>query len=179
MKIEFELKRRKVMMAQLVLHKTYWIIAAFTLMYCSSARQVQEAAPMTISDAYYQAWVSGIEGGGYGVNIFITVEPSAYVLDSVYFRGSMQPLERLKNDPNRYAGYFVTDQGSKDRFVLSGDSIEEFKNESPLNTPEPRFSIRYNECVVRYSGKTTGYFIIRNIREQPSIPYPSAPKDHP
>src|SRR5690606_41772555 len=72
-------------------------IALLTIMtsfsQCSSSQKLQEKAPVTFGEVYFQRWNAGIQGGGSGINLFIPVMDTNVVLDSVYFRGKSAKLE--------------------------------------------------------------------------------------
>ena len=50
---------------------------------CSSAKDLQEKAPVSYDQVYYQNWIAGVEGGGAGTNLFIPISGKQVDLDPV------------------------------------------------------------------------------------------------
>jgi len=143
---------------------------------CSSAKKVQEKAPLALGLVYCQSWIAGIEGGGAGLNIYIPTVDSSVKLDSVYFRGKVVKLEVKNQNGIIYIGSFISDFNKKKDIVMSSEPNAEYGNEMPKITQKIPFELKENECVISYKeGKTTKYFKIDNVIEKELIPYPSAP----
>ena len=143
---------------------------------CSSAKKIQEKAPLVLGQVYCQSWIAGIEGGGAGLNVFIPVEDNSIILDSVYFRGKATKLEIKSLNETIYIGRFISDLNKKKDIVMSSEPTAEYGNKMPIITEKIPFELKDNECVISYKeGKTTKYFKVDNVVEKELIPYPSAP----
>ena len=70
------------------------------LMQCKSASQTLENDAIKIGKAYYQNWVAGIQDGGSGFNLYLSIieKPQTIVLDSAFFRGKKSKLEIIENN---------------------------------------------------------------------------------
>jgi len=140
---------------------------------CSSAKELQDKAPMEFGEVYCQAWTGGVEAAGSGIDIFIPVEEGSITeLDSVYFRGKATKLERKEfNGSVTYIGRFRS-KPAKD-IVISSDPNEEYGNTIEIKEKIP-FELDDSECVVSYtSGDKTRYYKVTNIVERPRNNYPS------
>lgn len=164
--------------------KSFKFIVVFTIFAtlvssCSSAQKLQEKAPMTIGDVYFERWVAGVQGGGMGINLFIPVSkeiPATLQLDSVYFRGHSTKLELIQGENPLYVGRFQLKSNQKSDIVMSSDPNEEYGNEAPKIATKFPFELKDTECVVSYKlGNDTKYFKIENIFEKARQYYPSAP----
>ena len=157
-------------------------IALLTIMtsfsQCSSSQKLQEKAPATFGDVYFQRWNAGIQGGGSGINLFIPVTDNNVVLDSVYFRGKSAKLETKTTDTSLYIGRFKTEFNQPKDIVMSSNPLDEYNNPLPIQKEKIPFILKGSECVVSYKdGQTTKYFKIENIIEKEAINYPSAPNN--
>lgn len=151
-----------------------FVMASFSQ--CAPAEKLLNTAPLDIQQVYFQKWIAGVEGGGSGLNIFIPVEESAIVLDSVFFRGKGAKLEYQASNPTQYIGRFISDFNKKKDVIISSDPKDEMQNELPKKDPSFPFEINDNQCVVSYKeGGTTKYFKIDGVIEKQGIPYPGAP----
>lgn len=151
-----------------------FVMAGFSQ--CSSAKKLQEKAPVEIAEVYYKRWASGIKEGGAGVDIFISVKDTQVKLDSVYFRGRVALLETNKQEPNQYVGRFVT---TKEKFdiIMSADSTAEYGNKFPPKPQTIPFELGLHECVVSYKeGKKIKYFKIEGIKEREVKEFPMGRK---
>jgi len=148
---------------------------------CSSAQKLQTEAPVKIGNAYYQHWVAGIQGGGSGINLFITVAGiinKSIQLDSVYFKGKVSKLEFKPSNSSLFIGRFPSDVNSKKDIIMSNKPKGEYGNETPIRKVKIPFELKENECVISYleRGKTK-YFKIKNVvKKQPEYLPEVAPK---
>jgi hypothetical protein len=150
------------------------VMASFSQ--CSSAKRIQEKAPLELGQVYCQNWIAGIEGGGAGLNIYIPTVNSSVELDSVYFRGKAAKLEIKSLNQTIYIGRFISDLNKKKDIVMSSEPNAEYGNEIPKIPQKIPFELKDNQCVISYNdGKTTKYFMVDNVVEKDLIPYPSAP----
>ena len=143
---------------------------------CSSAKKIQEEAPVSIGKVYFQKWVAGIKGGGAGLNIYIPVSDTSIKFDSVYFRGKATNLFPKYQEENIYVGKFISDHNKKEDLVMSSDPKAEYGNKMAVVEENIPFELKNNECIISYTvGNKIKYFKIDNIVEKEMIPYPSAP----
>jgi len=139
---------------------------------CSSAQKLQKNAPTALGNVYCQSWIAGVQGGGAGINIFIPIEDTSIVLDSVYFRGKAAKLATKPQNTKLFIGRFMSDFNKPD------DMSPEFGNKKDTPKVEEKipFELKDNQCVVSYKdGDITKYFKVENVVEKASIPRPSAP----
>lgn len=151
-----------------------FVISSFSQ--CASTLKLQEDVPLEIGEVYYQHWVSGVKGGGSGVNLFIPImsNKNDIELDSVYFKGKQEKLE-LKNN-TIYIGRFASKSNQKQDIIMSSDPQAEYGNPVPEIPKEIPFKLEDSECVVSYKkGAKTLCFKISNITKKESERYPIAP----
>ena len=143
---------------------------------CSSAQKLQKEAPTAFGNVYCKQWVSGIEEGPSGLNIYIEVKDSEFQLDSVYFREKGTKLKKDLQNKMQYVGSFVTPSKQKQDIVMSSDSKAEYGNKIPQKAIKIPFELAHNECVVSYkvNGKTKYYKLI-NIAQIHSLDVPMSP----
>lgn len=140
---------------------------------CSSAKDFQEKPPVELGETYYQRWIGGIEGGGAGLNIFVTAKDDAVVLDSVYFRGKAAKLETKEQAPLLYIGRFISDINQKKNMVINAEPTSD---EKPIKEEKIPFELKDNECIISYRDNgVSKYFKISKLVEKEMIAYPSAP----
>lgn len=141
---------------------------------CGSTN-MDKAAPVSISNPYYQKWVAGRQGGGEGILIIIPVNGELKTpLKSAYFQGKKIPLTYMPNE-NRYEGRW-TDPSSVDKdMVMSDDANEEYQNKLPQVQEQIPFELQEGECIISYmkSGKP-GFFKIDQLKEKDLMAMPSA-----
>ncbi|WP_179344667.1 hypothetical protein [Winogradskyella ursingii] len=122
--------------------------------------KLEKKPPILVEAVYTQSWVSGVEGGGSGTNLFIETTDRNIVLDSVYFRNSKVKLETKPSDDTLYIGRF-------------GSNVYPKQSEGVENFP---FQLENDECVVSYNENgTTKYFKFTGIKERPTETLPMTP----
>lgn len=143
---------------------------------CSTAQKLQKEAPVEFGQVYAQKWVSGVQGGGSGINVFIPVDNNSVAFDSIFFRGQKAKLKFNESGQNLYIGRFRTEFNQKKDIILSSDMSEESKNKLPQLKEELPFELSENECVISYhKNNETLYYKISNIKIKQPLHYPSAP----
>jgi len=156
---------------------TLIILLAITVSFsqCSTAKKLENKAPMEFGKTYAQNWVAGIKEGGSGINVFIPVKNVSVTLDSIFFRGQKAKLEFLKRDQAMYVGRFRTSLNQKQDIILSSDMKEESKNRLPKLKEIMPFEFNDDECIITYrKGNKTMYYKISNIKIEQPLNYPSA-----
>lgn len=152
-----------------------------TLFNCKTSKesvlQFQSTAPIEILAPYYNTWVSGVEWGGSGTNLFLPLkENGKRIIDSLHFRGEKVAVEirdkliigRFKYSPNQ-----------KKDIIMSSNPQDEYNNKADLIKESSPFKLIQNECVISYkiNGKRL-YYKISNLKKGESIAYPSAPPEN-
>ncbi|NER13216.1 hypothetical protein GWK08_07180 [Leptobacterium flavescens] len=149
-------------------------IIMFGFSNCSSSQKLQKETPFTIKDAYSQDWVAGVEGGGSGINVFLSIAElgNKVELDSLYFHGEKVKLEE-KN--GLYIGRYKTKANEKRDLIIHEDPKKEYGNKPPIDVKEKiPFNLEDTEAVVSYvHNGVTKYFKIENIKKKESVNYPS------
>lgn len=153
------------------------ILISFTQ--CSSAQKIQDQASFELDQIVYQKWVSGVQGGGSGINLTIPVTSNInkVVFDSIYFRGYQAKIEGTNPE---YVAHIKTEINQKNDLNMSSKAQEEFGNVTPKEVINFPFNFADNECVISYiENNTTKYFKVNNLLEKPRAEYPSAPPKQP
>ena len=146
----------------------------FSFSNCSSGRRLQEEPPVEIKQAYYTTWRAEVRGADSGIAFFVPTEGDKdVVLDSIYFRGRKEALQKESSEANLYVAYFKipSKEGLPDDFVMHSDPKKEFGNEPPVIIKDFPFELEADEAVVQYSvnGKIK-YFKLRAIKKEESGP---------
>lgn len=156
-----------------------FILSAFTFTQCSTAQKIQKSAPIALEGVYCQSWISGVKGGGSGLNLFIPVAqkiPQNMQLDSAYFRGMVAKLELADPNQNLYVARFEETFNQKQDIIMSNDPNAEYGNQFPRLTKKIPFNLKDTECVISYNeSNVTKYFKIENIVIKKQEHYPSTP----
>ncbi len=157
------------------------ITVVFTITHCSTAQKLQKKPPITLQEVYIQSWVSGVKGGGSGINLFIPVSqkiPQNIQLDSAYFKGKVAKLELSDASQMLYVARFKANFNQNQDIIMSSDPKEEYGNQLPELNEKIPFDLKDTECVISYTeSNVTKYFKIDNIVIKKQEHYPSAPKN--
>lgn len=134
---------------------------------CSNSQELVESPPFKTGDVVSEGWVSA--EGETGTNIFVPItEGKDIELDSVYFRGNIVKLEKVKRDS--YLVYIGKFPRAERDMVMHADPKKEVGNIPPLPKKKLPFELKENEAVVSFveDGKEK-YFKIENIKESPTV----------
>lgn len=137
---------------------------------CATGKQLETNLPFEIGDVYYQERVAGVDGGGSGVNIFITLQenPNNIILDSVYFQGKEAKLEFRNNTV--YVGRLESKTVLKNDIIMSIEPYAEYGNKVPVVPKKPRFELKEDECIVSYkTSNKVKYFKIEKINKKEAL----------
>lgn len=140
---------------------------------------LQKNPSFELDSTYFQKWVAGVQGGGSGIHLYISVltNKNQVVFDSAYFRGYKAKIEISKMG---YIASFKTELNQKEDIIMTNKNHGEFGNKSPLNETYFPFKLNQNECVISYiEDHTKKYFKIENLIEKSMEQYPSAPPKQP
>ena len=124
-----------------------------------------------MESATYQKWVAGINGGGSGiyVDLTLTSKQGDVKMKEIYFNGTSAPLTAIGNGDLQYTASFKTDLNSGDSTIMDSDPIKEAQNTPPEKFP---FELADNEAILNYDYKgKTGFLKIEMTRKE-SISYP-------
>ena len=127
--------------------------------------------PISIESPYYQSWVSGVQGGGSGIDVFLPVKNLEGVTpDSLFFRG--QGTKAIYSNPY-IVGHFQTSHNQPQDVILSHDLLAETNNKLfPIGNHTP-FELDEKTCVLSYFHQNRRYFYkINNLTERKTVPYP-------
>ncbi len=155
-----------------MINKTIVFLIMITLISsCGRSKIKLESSPLVnINEAYFQKWVSGVRGGGSGLNIHLSIdnEDLDKKLTGLYFKDKYTTLKF--NKPNVYTGFIRTSKRVETNLDLpvkkENTTLEEDKKYKLL------FSIKENEAVVVILvNKKKKYFII-TIKKKQSLNFP-------
>ena len=134
---------------------------------CSSSQELVEKPPFKTGDVASEDWVS--KEGETGTNLFIPItEGKDIILDSVYFRGNIVKLERIKRDS--YLVFIGKFPNAERDIVMHSDPRKEAGNKPPLPKKKLPFELKENEAVVSFTeGEQVKYYKIENIKESPTV----------
>ena len=137
----------------------------------SKAISFEENPPFTISEIFSQDWVAGVQEGGSGTNVSITLNglSNEVQIKEIYFRKKKVNATQRPNVKSAYMGYFKNDLVRD--VIMDNDPVKESKNTPSAPFP---FDLGQNEAVISYvMNGSTKYVRMSNILEKPMIAYPS------
>lgn len=138
---------------------------------CGSNKIKLEDHPLiNITEAYYTKWVSGVKGGGAGLNVHLSIDKGDIdkELIGLYYRKNYTSLKF--NKPNIYTGFIRTSKKEETNLDLpvKKENIK-LRVEKEYKLP---FSIKENEAiVVALINKKKKYFIIA-INKKQTLDFP-------
>ncbi|WP_435135500.1 hypothetical protein [Formosa sp. A9] len=145
---------------------------------CSSAQKLQNQSPVAIEEIYYQQWVSGVSGGGSGLNIFVVLQserPKTIAFDSIYFRNYQLKLEPDTHHINSYVARYLKSSNTPKTLNQNSNTIEDDLAKSTVNVNP--FHLESHECVIRYiSNEEPLYFKYDKLYAKETPFAPSAPR---
>ena len=132
----------------------------------TSNNKFEKRIPFNIHNAFYTNWF-GEQPGVKGYIVYLEIDDSNSVLDSIYFRNMSAKLEK---DPaigkNTYLGTFTMPNRMKN-YMLHSDSKKEFGNQLPDISKSIPFNLTENEAVILYlSENKIKYYKISEIVER-------------
>jgi len=138
------------------------------------SQKLEEKVPFEMGDIHFQKWISGVQGGGSGIHMYITVltNRSKVVFDSVYFRELKTKIQIGKMG---YFASFKKVKNTKQDIKMNNNPNAEYGNKIPDINSKFSFDLKDDECVISYIEKEeTKYFKILGLIENPAENYPSA-----
>ncbi|MCB0456746.1 MAG: hypothetical protein KDC91_03310 [Flavobacteriaceae bacterium] len=151
-------------------------ISAFVLgvTACAGGKEylLEKNPPFSIKEAYFQKWVAGVQGGGSGTNLHITLSniKEDITIEEIYFGDKLAKANKNPQNIDLYTANFLNDTNRD--IIMDGDATKEAKNVIPQVSP---FSLSEKEAVISYSIKGEMYYYkITNLDEKPILAYPSS-----
>ena len=132
----------------------------------------EQNPPFTVSQAYFQKWVAGVQGGGSGTNLHITLSniKEDITIEEMFFGDKIAKANKNPQNVDLYSANFLNDTNRD--IIMDGNAIKEAKNKIPKVSP---FILSENEVVLSYSLKGDVYYYkISNLIEKPIIAYPGS-----
>lgn len=138
----------------------------FSLVSCSSSKEVSANLSENIESIYYQKWIAGVQGGGSGINFHVNLNlplEENIKLEKVQFDVYEVVFEKISE--TEYVAKINTHQND---LILDENPKKEYGNEAP------KVSLKSNEANLIFSinGKEVNKNI-QNVKEKPMIAYPS------
>tara|TARA_B110000879_G_scaffold70942_1_gene99057 strand:- start:219 stop:683 length:465 start_codon:yes stop_codon:yes gene_type:complete len=126
-----------------------YIFGLFLLLFslgCSNQFKLEKKAPLTFKESYYQEWVSGVKGGGSGVDVFLLLEESNInknvQMKGLYFKQKYCKLELQGN--NKYQGFIKTNENQTSNISDNFVAVKESEVEKIL------FFLKGDNAVISY-----------------------------
>ena len=112
----------------------------------SNKLKLEKKALIDIEKAQYSNWVSGIKGGGAGLNINVSINKKdiGKKLTGIYFRGKYTDLKF--GNPNVYSGFIRTQEKEETNFDAMNSQVKEKKEVIKENVFP--FVLKENEAVM-------------------------------
>lgn len=132
----------------------------------------EQEPPFTITTSYFQKWVAGVQEGGSGVNVNLSIDniTEEVAFRHLYFRNKKETATFTPTSPDKIIGYFKTT--AKRDVVMDSNPVKEANNTPNDVFP---FKLKENEAVLSYYHKgEEKYLKITEIEEKPMIAYPSS-----
>jgi hypothetical protein len=156
-------------------------------MSCSSQKKLETDPPVTVERPTVEYWAGGREESGSGLKFqarWNPKDPSAIIVDSLYFRGLVIKLYQEETE----TGFLITGQYAasgfeKSDFIMHADSLREVGNQPPMplaDGPDFPFDLKPDEAVISYLKKSTSkkhYFKISGVVEKAGRIYPGRTKN--
>lgn len=137
----------------------------------NSQYQFVDDPPFLIIDAYSQDWISGIQHGGSGTNLYITLGEitESIIIQDFFFRGKMIKPQRTNTIRNQYVGYVKNEVNNN--VIMDIDPVKESKNIPPQKIP---FQLMDQEAVIGFLlNGVKRYYKLTSIEVKNPIAYPS------
>ena len=150
------------------------MIIILTLLSCAGGKEsiysFVEEPPFKIQQAQFQKWVAGVQGGGSGVNVQVTILEiqEGVQIKEMYFREQIVKARSNFETPDYFTGEFLNQP--RPDVIMDGDAVQEAQNTPPREFP---FQLKDDEAVISYSLKGEVYFVkVSSMEEKPMLAYP-------
>ena len=156
------------------------LFSALLVSQCGSTKQKEAMlveAPFTVQTAYYQSWIAGMQEGGSGVNVYMSVSDlsSNIELKEGFFRNK---VVQINQEDQMYVAKFLNATNSAQDLTMHSDVEEDAVNTPPAASKEAQFPFPLSDLEIGITfmdGDTLKYTKISNLKEKQQIAYPSAP----
>ena len=144
-------------------------LITFTIVSCSSSKEVSANLSENIESIYYQKWIAGVQGGGSGINFHVNLNlplEENIKLEKVQFDTYEGVFE--KNSETEYVAIINTHQND---LILDENPKKEYGNEAPTEDV-----LKPDEALLYFRIKSKGKYLVglaKNVKEKPMIAYPS------
>ena len=126
--------------------------------------------PFSISKIYSQKWVAGVQGGGSGTNLYVSIKNISEGVEIKEFYFGKKLTEAKHTSDDNYIGYFKNEINRD--VIMDGNATNEAANIPPQ---KPLFQLAKNEAIISYSEKGIIYYYrISNIEEKEMLAYPQS-----
>jgi len=143
---------------------------------CTSGTKIfEQNPPFTIKETTFQNWFAGSQEFGRGIHIFLEFEniPQEVKLDSIYFRGMAEILQRDPENPLKYKGNLKA--SAKQDVVMDENPAKEMNNPIPDIQKDFPFDLSPKEAVISYRRNNKQYYHkIIDAKEIEALNYPSS-----
>ncbi|WP_338376080.1 hypothetical protein [uncultured Flavobacterium sp.] len=142
------------------------VLILFSLVSCSSSKEISPNLTDNIESVYYQKWIAGVQGGGSGINFHVNLNlplKDNVKLEKVQFDTYEVAFEKISETE-----YVAKINSHQNDLILDENPKKEYGNQAP------KVSLKSNEANLIFS--INGKEVIKNIqkvKEKPMIAYPS------
>lgn len=154
-------------------------LVLFSLCSCAggkdTAMSFEQEPPFTLGAAYYQDWVAGVQEGGSGTNVHITIEDIMEDVEilHIYFGNKKEKAQNTGQNIDQYIGYFKNK--TRPDVIMDGDALKEAQNTAPEATP---FKLGDGDAVLSYRHDSElKYVMLSQMERKPMIAYPGVNKN--
>jgi len=151
------------------------LVLLSVLFSCTSNSKIfEENPPFTVKEATFQNWFSGAQEFGRGIHVFLEMETIAQdvLIDSIYFRGMADVIQRDTNNPLKYIANLKT--MAKQDVIMHENPIKEINNSVPDIKKDFLFNLDPKEAVISYRKNNKRYYYkVTHLNEIEPLNYPS------
>ena len=128
---------------------------------CSNQFNFKNNSNLVFEESYYESWVAGVQGGGSGLNIHLTLEKKLknnLQIEGIYFKRKYCKLNIQKE--KKYSGYIST---SQNRGTNSEEAIKVTDEKETTSIP---FTLEGNDAVLVYLENKKTRYLKLTLREK-------------
>lgn len=153
-------------------------VLLFCFTSCGSSQKLVDQLPFDHGDIRIEPWSVLESNTQKGVNIYLPVKDlntEEAVLDSLYYKGMVAPLELTKKD--NYGVYIARFMESRpSNIILHADSKKEFGNAPPQARVSAPYEISNQEALLKYTRNGEAYYFkLSNLIPATAIHYKELP----
>ena len=155
--------------------KKHIIVFLISIMFfsCSNKYTLEKKTNIKISEAYYNKWVSGVNGGGSGLQIFLNLETEINFkedkiqLKRIFFRQGHSNLK--KTAKNKFQAFIKTNDNSTN---LELQPVDNKTDETKLENNKTPFKLKENEAILYYIEKGIDKYFKFSLKEKTISNFP-------